>query len=71
MFITQGMIATMTLLSRRRSLSRCRILILAAPTLTVIAMEKLLIRIQKLQNQSIRRVLTACHQFRATVRFAT
>lgn len=75
MFIIRGMTATMVLLSRRMSLIRCRILILAARTPTVMGtgmgMAKLLIRIQNLQNRSIRRVLTTCHLFRATVRFVT
>lgn len=73
MSIIRGMIVTMTLLSWQMSLTLCRIPTLAAPTPTpiVIVMGKLLIRIQKLQDPSKRRVLTICHQFRATVRFAT
>lgn len=71
MFIIRGMTVIMMSLSWQMTLTQWRILILAARIPIVIVMGKLLILIQKLQDQSVRRVLTTCRQFRATARFAT
>ena len=71
MFIIRGMTAIMTLLSWPMTFTQWHIPILAARTPIVIVTGKLLILIQKLQDQSIRQVLTTCRQFRATVRFVT